>query len=1649
MCAPRSPTFHSQDPLFDILHDDMGEFSAWLRSIYWAIVSLSTVGYGDVIPQNILETVFATLAVLGGGLVLPAIVGGLAAYMGNLNQASNIHKKKMYKVRTFMRTTRFPRFLVDKILRYYDYLWSRQGGVDEVEIMNELPGPLQQRVAMVVSGEALSNIPFFEHCDEGMQQYLVSMLNPRVFLPGDTIIQSGEVGKEMYLIERGLVIVSNDDKTVSYGQLSDGDYFGETCLVGATTRMATVYAVTYCDCFVLTKDDFNEVMGAYLPKERTDISDAVAQELQSKINKNRAVNTNFSDLPKCLQRTFNSKVDKDADDVKMSLTARINPDSAFRNVWNFVILIVCIYNGVAVPSRMCFLDDKFSNYYFLDWTLDLLFIVDFYLNMNEFSYVHMGELVTRRDQVRANYLQGNFKADLATMFPLDLFALAFIGDLRKTILCLTVTRIPKLIRLSRVVATASDLSRAVEDTNVPLGPIQLAKLAVAIMFISHWAGCIFHAFANYRWNENDCEELQALQDAQNKASLADANMTTCRILHGIDGQGGRNFDLMFTESGGVDACGSTFDFIEGLENRDRWAEAFGTGGFAAADAYTYCKWGRTWIQKQIEEGKLDMTGGTPMERYLRAFNWALPTLVVVVIGDVVPITTAETLYAFLLMVLGVTINATIVGNVANLVANLENDSSEFVKKADDIKHFMHMHHVHASLVDRVEKFMSYLWTAHGGATNEWDFIGELPHTLQMAVSNHTRLKYVKDCPFFDFCSNEIIAALAMCLNPMMFSMGDVLVQYNDMGQEMYFLEKGAVEVVSGDGKVVFATLQKGAFFGETALFFKQKRSATIRAVEFCEVFQLEKKDLDNELRQREFDLTKMLGIFTGIADSNSRRNSSMAKNLKASKVEGTKLFKMIDSNDDTARQGKKVRAIFLPNSKFRAYWDICLMLFSVWFAVSILLRIALVLPDSVDGTVGWLAIDFFMDLCFVVDMYLNFTCFPFILNGTVVSEQEAIRSHYLKGWFGVDMLACLPLELLVPILGLDKSMLFQLRLVHMFRLVRLGQYFRDCDHYLNLWNIRISAATSQLMIMFAYYILLNHWCACVWFIIHRYAEPDVKMTWATQDCPQGHCLAKWDEETQTHDICSRANGFSVSDCYTRAFFFVITTISTVGYGDIAPQTPIETIWEDTVVLLGACIFAGIIGCFTAFLSQNDTSGPNAFKLKLQKLAEYMKYRNLPLDLQTSILLHHKHRWSKSQIMNEKFVMEILPLPLQLDLSFAVVWQVVKNVPILSECSSIMQKRIAHSFTVQTCPPQSFIYEAGDIGWDIYFIGSGLIKVMLPKNLNVLDLAGRAASGRAKRKADSIGNLYRIGNHFGESCLTSMSGVRQESAEARTLAELYLLAKDDMDLICSYMVGEDREKFRNNLTSRNGNVRHTFGEDDDDDEEELQAVNALQKSEQLAGDTMPLPGGKDTRSPMSIVRARKPRSSLEGDSEGSGGSKSGNPYGVKQIRRKTLGLAKPPRDLVRLRSFSAEASKEAIKNSPSGPGAGAKKKSSNAFVLGGEGICEIGRKSDAREAASLIQQMAAAGVNFNGAAKADGESSGSSSESGSDDEGGEEKEGGGTGLGAEVDALNAVRREVEEEKKAIEEEMKLRSYTIDAAAPVDVSTPKVVEDKQGI
>lgn len=78
-----------------------------------------------------------------------------------------------------------------------------------------------------------------------------------------------------------------------------------------------------------------------------------------------------------------------------------------------------------------------------------------------------------------------------------------------------------------------------------------------------------------------------------------------------------------------------------------------------------------------------------------------------------------------------------------------------------------------------------------------------------------------------------------------FTSGEIIVQQGDVGEEMYVVQAGKVEVVleSGDERDRVAVLGPRDFFGEMALFDKEVRSATVRALGEARLLTIDKRTL--------------------------------------------------------------------------------------------------------------------------------------------------------------------------------------------------------------------------------------------------------------------------------------------------------------------------------------------------------------------------------------------------------------------------------------------------------------------------------------------------------------------------------------------------------------------------------------------------------------------------------------------------------------------------------------------------------------------------------------------------------------------------------------------------------------------------------------
>jgi CRP-like cAMP-binding protein len=120
---------------------------------------------------------------------------------------------------------------------------------------------------------------------------------------------------------------------------------------------------------------------------------------------------------------------------------------------------------------------------------------------------------------------------------------------------------------------------------------------------------------------------------------------------------------------------------------------------------------------------------------------------------------------------------------------------------------------------------------------------------------------------------------------------------------------------------------------------------------------------------------------------------------------------------------------------------------------------------------------------------------------------------------------------------------------------------------------------------------------------------------------------------------------------------------------------------------------------------------------------------------------------------------------------------------------------------------TFLYQAGDVGECVYFISHGSVRVELTSDNTLLDSRGVAAMQVLLNKQESHGEVLVAGEHFGEFCLMSQSGLRSDSVKIMTGTELYSLSKTDLWEVFQFLPFSERRSFIYELMTRVGERHH--------------------------------------------------------------------------------------------------------------------------------------------------------------------------------------------------------------------------------------------------
>jgi len=263
-----------------------GDLTAYVNALYWTITTLTTIGYGDITPQTLVQKLFTICVMVIGVGAYGYVIGNFTSLLNNLDYAKMHFLEKMEKINTFVNYKKIPKDLQESIYNYYKFLWDKKRGFDESSIMNELPYSLRMKVALYLNKSIVEKIQLFKEASEEIISEIVLQLKPEIFMPGDYIFREDEHGDKMYFISFGEVEVLSEKKNLVYTRMKAGDYFGEMALLFSGKRTASVKSLSYCDLYSLDSESFFRVINKY--PEFADKIHATARERIQKLKEDNS-----------------------------------------------------------------------------------------------------------------------------------------------------------------------------------------------------------------------------------------------------------------------------------------------------------------------------------------------------------------------------------------------------------------------------------------------------------------------------------------------------------------------------------------------------------------------------------------------------------------------------------------------------------------------------------------------------------------------------------------------------------------------------------------------------------------------------------------------------------------------------------------------------------------------------------------------------------------------------------------------------------------------------------------------------------------------------------------------------------------------------------------------------------------------------------------------------------------------------------------------------------------------------------------------------------------------------------------------------------------------------------------------------------------
>ncbi|NXH23258.1 KCNH2 protein, partial [Bucco capensis] len=260
------------------------------------------------------------------------------------------------------------------------------------------------------------------------------------------------------------------------------------------------------------------------------------------------------------------------------------------------------------------------------------------------------------------------------------------------------------------------------------------------------------------------------------------------------------------------------------------------------------------------------------------------------------------------------------------------------------------------------------------------------------------------------------------------------------------------------------------------------------------------------------------------------------------------------------------------------------------------------------------------------------------------------------------------------------------------RLLRLVRVARKLDRYSEY-------GAAVLFLLMCTFALIAHWLACIWYAIGNVEGQRI-----------GWLHALGEQIGKPLNRSDPRRGPTIKDKYVTALYFTFSSLTSVGFGNVSPNTNSEKIFSICVMLIGSLMYASIFGNVSAII-QRLYSGTARYHTQMLRVREFIRFHQIPNPLRQRLEEYFQHAWSYTNGIDMNAVLKGFPECLQADICLHLNRSLLQNCKPFKGATKGCLRALAMKFKTTHAPPGDTLVHAGDVLTALYFISRGSIEIL--------------------------------------------------------------------------------------------------------------------------------------------------------------------------------------------------------------------------------------------------------------------------------------------------------------------------------------------------